>query len=87
MIGGENVDEPKPKGFVGFRIIEIPLGIVREMVAKGQGGDGAQKLVDDTMWQDDLSAVSVNEFDGTLTIVKDEDGRCKKLTKASLITH
>ena len=52
------------------------------MVTDGKGGDGARKLVNDTLFQDDLSAISVNESDGSLTIVKDADGRCKLLTKA-----
>ena len=72
-----------PKGFVGFRVLEIPLGLVRQMVADGRAGAGARKLVNDTLFQDDLAAISVNEFDGSLTIVKGADGRCKLLTKAS----
>lgn len=72
-----------PKAFVGFRLIEIPIVIVRDMVANGQGGPGAQRLCDEHPFAPDLSAVSVNEFDFSLTVVKDIDGRYKQLEKSS----
>lgn len=72
-----------PKAFVGFRITEIPIVIVRDMVANGQGGPGAQRLCDEHPFAPDLSAVSVNEFDFSLTVVKDKDGRYKQLEKSS----
>ena len=71
-----------PKAFVGFRIIEVPIAVVREMVTNGQGGPGAQRLCDEHPFAPDLSAVSVNEFDFSLTVVKDADGRYKQLEKA-----
>lgn len=75
--------EKKSQSFVGFRVIEIPLGIVRGMVAEGKGGPGAQRLLDEHPFEDDLTAVSVNEFDFSLTLIKDADGRYKRLEKAA----
>jgi hypothetical protein len=77
----------KDAGFIGFRIIEIPLGLVREMVAKGMGGEGSKKLCKDYPPNgpcSDLTAVQVNEFDGALTIMKNPDGTYKQLTKQGM---
>ena len=71
------------KDFIGFRVIEVPIIMVRDMVANGQGGPGAQRLCDEHPFAPDLSAVSVNEFDFSLTVIKDKDGRYKQLEKSS----
>ena len=72
----------KHKAFVVFSITEIPIGLVRNMVASGQGGPGAQRLCDEHPFAPDLTAVSVNDFDFSLTVVKDADGQYKQLEKA-----
>ena len=74
--------EEKPKAFVGFRVIEIPLAIVREMVYTGKGGPGATKLVYDTSRYDERTGISCDEFDGGLTIMRNADGTPKLLTKS-----
>ena len=70
------------KNFIGFRVTEIPLGVVRE-ICKTHSTPGAQALVDATLFEDDLIAVAVNDSDGSLTLVKDpnDPGHYKKLKK------
>jgi hypothetical protein len=72
--------EPKP--FIGFRTVEIPLGMVRGLVAEKPAGTfpGAEKLVNDYPYLDDLIAVSVNEFDNSMALVK-VNGEYKRLEK------
>ena len=72
--------EPKP--FVGFRVLEIPLGLVRKLVSEKPTGTfpGAEKLVDDYPYLDDLVAVAVNEFDNSMALVK-QNGELKILQK------
>jgi hypothetical protein len=68
------IEVPDGKPFVGFRVLEIPLGMVRNMV-KQRPTPGACQLVEDTKGLSDLVKISVNEFDGGLTIMKDEWGK------------
>lgn len=74
--------EPKEPYKIGFRVVQIPLGLVRSMVLEGKGGDGAKRLIDEHPFAPDLTAVSVNEFDFSLTIMTAEDGSYKQLEKA-----
>jgi hypothetical protein len=76
------VIEPKP--YVGFRVIEIPLGLARKMVSGKPSGTfpGAEKLVNDYPFLDDLTAVQINEFDNSMTVVK-VNGEYKILQKNS----
>jgi hypothetical protein len=69
------------KPFIGFRVIEIPLGQVRELVAQNPDKyTGARDLVNAYPFLDDLVAVAINEFDGSLTLVK-QNGDYKLLEK------
>ena len=69
-----------PKAFVGFRILEIPLGQVREII-KTHPTPGAVALCDALAFESDLVAIQVNEFDGGLKPVKNPNGfGYKKLT-------
>lgn len=72
---------------VGFRVIEIPLGMVRNMDAEGQvkPNSGVRKMLDDLVFEDDLVAISVNEFDGSLTPCKNPDGTYRKLVDKAII--
>jgi hypothetical protein len=74
--------KPEEKSFVGFRLVEIPLGLVRNMVQEGMGGPGAQRLVDEHPFESNFTAVQVNEFDNSLTLVKDADGGYKQLERS-----
>jgi hypothetical protein len=79
MVGNMKTIEGKP--FVGFRVVEIPLGLVRQLVAENpEKYSGARDLANAYPFLDDLVAVSVNEFDGSLTLVK-ENGQYKFLEK------
>jgi len=79
--------EPKEPYKIGFRVIQIPLAIVRDMVLKGQGGDGAKRLIDEHPFAPDLTGVSVNESDFSLTIMTEKDGGYKQLEKQSEVAH
>ena len=72
------------KAFVGFRVTEIPLGVVRE-ICRTHSTPGAQALVDALIFEDDLVAIAINDFDGSLTPVRDpnDPGHYKKLTKGN----
>jgi len=72
----------KDAAYIGFRIIEIPLGLVRKMVESGQY-TGAQQLVNAHPFEDDLTAVAINEFNNSMYLVTNPDGRFKRLTKAN----
>lgn len=71
---------------VGFRVIEIPLGLVRKMDVAGQvkDGSGTRKMLDDLIFEDDLVAISVNEFDGSLVPCKNTDGSYRKLINKAI---
>ena len=71
---------------VGFRVLEIPLGLVRQMDAGGKIKDdsGARRMLDSLVLQDDLVAISVNEYDGGLTPCKNPDGTYRKLVNKAI---
>jgi hypothetical protein len=71
---------------VGFRVIEIPLGMVRKLDDEGKvkSGSGTQRMLDDLIFEDDLVAISVNEFDGHLTPCKNPDGTYRKLVNKAV---
>lgn len=71
---------------VGFRVIEIPLGLVRKMDVAGQvkDGSGTRKMLDDLIFEDDLVAISVNEFDGFLIPCKNPDGTYRRLINKAI---
>jgi hypothetical protein len=71
----------KQKIVLGFRVLEIPLGMVRALVAQGKCGEGARKLVENNVLLNDLTVIQINEFDGSLTILKNADGSYKLLQK------
>jgi hypothetical protein len=75
------VPSDQDKFKVGFRVIEIPLGVIRNADKAGwvADGSGTRKLLDDLIFESDLVAISVNEFDGNLTPCKNTDGSYRKL--------
>lgn len=68
---------------VGFRVIEIPLGMVRNMDKENliKEGSGARRLLDSLILEDDLVAISVDEFSGGLTPCKNPDGTYRRLVQ------
>ena len=72
--------------FVGFRVIELPLGLIRKLVSQGKF-TGASKLCEDYPENgpcSEFTAIQCNEFDGAITIMKNPDGTYKQLTKAGV---
>jgi hypothetical protein len=71
---------------VGFRVIEIPLGIVRNMDKQGliKDGSGMRKMLDDMIFENDLVAISVDEFSGYMTPCKNADGTYRKLVDKAI---
>ena len=80
------VPDGQEKYKVGFRVIEIPLGMIRKMDDAGQvkAGSGTRKMLDDLIFENDLAAISVNEFDGSLTPCKNSDGSYRKLINKAI---
>lgn len=72
---------------VGFRVIEIPLGMIRKMDDAGdvKPESGTRKMLDALFLEDDLVAISVNEFDGSLTPCKNPDGTYRKLVNKAIV--
>lgn len=72
---------------VGFSVFEIPLGLVRNMDKAGQVKEGSEtrKMLDALFLEDDDVGISVNDFDASMTPMKNPDGSYKKLVNKAFV--
>ena len=71
---------------VGFRVVEYPLKQFRDMDAVGlvKENSGVRRMLDALVMQDDFVAISVNEYDGSLTPCKNPDGTYRILVNKAI---
>lgn len=80
------VPEGKEAFKVGFRVVEYPLKQFRDMDAAGfvKDGSGVRRMLDALIMQDDFVAISVNEYDDSLTPCKNLDGSYRLLVNKAV---